>query len=76
MKIILNAPTDVVVVAEQKKTISELNINQMIDNPQTKTIAVNTVELGRIVLWQDADYDTIGQWTDTDVENKIKALYP
>jgi hypothetical protein len=26
-------------------------------------------------LWEGADYDTIGQWTDTDVTNKLLSLY-
>jgi hypothetical protein len=26
----------------------------------------------QIVLWEGDAYDTIGQWTDVDVQNKIK----
>ena len=76
MKITLNTPVDAVIVSEQKKTITELTIQQMIDNPNQKVIAVGTLELGRIVLWKDEEYDAIGQWTDADVENKLKAMYP
>jgi hypothetical protein len=76
MKITLNNPVDAVIVSEQKKTITELTIQQMIDNPNQKVIAVGTLELGRIVLWKDEEYDAIGQWTDADVENKLKAMYP
>ena len=76
MKVILNQPTDVVVVHEQTKNVSEITINQMTDNPNLKTVTVNTLELGRVVLWSGAEYDAIGQWTDADVENRIKAMYP
>lgn len=27
-----------------------------------------------LVLWKDAEYDAIGQYTDTDVANRIKQL--
>lgn len=76
MKITLGSPVDVVTVPEQKKTISELTIQQLIDNPNRKIVTANTVELGRIVLWEGADYDAIGQWTDADVISRINALYP
>lgn len=76
MKITLDTPVDAVIVSEQKKTITELTIQQMIDNPNQKVIAVGTLELGRIVLWKDEEYDAIGQWTDADVETKLKAMYP
>ena len=31
--------------------------------------------LGTVVLWEGAAYDAIGQWTDTEVINRIKELY-
>lgn len=76
MKITLGTPVDVVTVPEQKKTISELTIQQMIDNPNRKIVTILTVEIGRIVLWEGADYDAIGQWTDADVISRINTLYP
>lgn len=71
MKVVLPTIKDVVVVQEVKKSISEVNILQMQDNPESKIMSVHTLELGTIVLWEGAAYDTIGQWTDTDVINKI-----
>jgi hypothetical protein len=75
MKVILNNPKEVIVVQERKRTITEFNIIEMYDNPNRKVIEVTTEELGRITLWKDADYDLAGQWTDTDVANKLKQLY-
>lgn len=67
-------PTDVVVVTEQTKTLSQITILQMVDMPSSKEVRVMTRELGPITLWSGAEYDAIGQWTDTDVENRIKEL--
>ena len=75
MKVILDNPKEVVVVAERKKTLTEFNIIEMYDNPNRKVMEVTTDEMGRITLWRDAEYDAIGQWTDTDVANKLKQLY-
>jgi hypothetical protein len=75
MRVILDNPKEVIVVPERKRTITEFNVVEMVDNPMRKIVEVTTEELGRIILWKDADYDAAGQWTDTDVANKLKQLY-
>jgi hypothetical protein len=75
MEITLTKPKEIVVFAERKKTITKVEINEVVDNSKTKTITAKTNEFGSVVLWKGADYDTIGQWTDTDVINKIKEIY-
>lgn len=74
MKIILDKEKEVVVVKELKKTITEITVNQVTDLPEQKRVEVYTNELGIVVLWKGAEYDAIGQWTDTDVINKLKSL--
>lgn len=74
MKIILDKEKEVVVVKELKKTITEITVNQVTDLPEQKRVEVYTNELGIVVLWEGAEYDAIGQWTDTDVINKLKSL--
>jgi hypothetical protein len=74
MQIILDQPKELVIVQEVKKTLQEVNVTQMIDDPTNKTVQAFTLELGVLTLWQGAEYDAIGQWTDTDVINKIKSL--
>ena len=74
MKITLETEKEVVVVKELKKTITEITVNQINDLPQQKKVEVYTNELGLVVLWEGAQYDSIGQWTDTDVINKLKSL--
>jgi hypothetical protein len=75
MEITINPAKDIVVVAERKKTISKLTILEITDNPNEKKVVAITKEVGRLTLWANAEYDAIGQWTDTDVEEKIHELY-
>lgn len=75
MEITFNAPKDIVVVSELKRTIDKITIMQLVDNPQSKLVQAQTLELGIITLWSGEEYDTIGQWTDDDVINKINELY-
>ena len=75
MEIQLSQPKDVVVIKERKTTIDKVTVMELLDNPDKKQVIAKTKELGVVILWKDADYDAIGQWTDTDVINKINELY-
>ena len=75
MKIELNKATEVVVVTEKKISVTEITINELVDLPTRKLIVAKTKEIGQIILWKDADYDAIGQWTDSDVVARISELY-
>lgn len=74
MKIIFDTPKEVVLVKEIKKEVSEITIREMRDLPEQKRVEAITDLLGIVVLWQGEEYDAIGQWTDTDVINKLKSL--
>jgi hypothetical protein len=74
MKIVLDTEKEVVVVKEVKKTITEITVKQVNDLPEQKRVEAYTNELGVITLWEGEAYDAIGQWTDTDVINKLKSL--
>ena len=75
MEITLNTPKEIIVFAERRKTITKVEITELIDNPKKKNVIAKTNEFGIVILWEGEDYDTIGQWTDTDVINKIKTIY-
>jgi hypothetical protein len=75
MEIVLNTPKEIVVMAERKKVITKLEIIEIVDVPKIKTVTAKTNEFGTVILWKNADYDAIGQWTDTDVINRIKSIY-
>jgi len=75
MEITFNSPKDLIVVPQQNKTIEQITISSIQDFPKRKLVQAITKEIGIIVLWEGTSYDTIGQWTDTDVENRIKEIY-
>lgn len=75
MEIIITPPKDVIVIQERTRTISQVTIIELIDNPTKKTVTAKTNEVGIITLWSGADYDAIGQWTDADVEARIQTIY-
>lgn len=74
MKIEFKTPKEVVVVKELKRTINELTIDHIIDNPGRNIATAVTSELGLLVLWEGEAYEKIGQWTDSDVLARVKEL--
>ena len=75
MKITFEIPKEITVVQELRKTIEELTIDVVVDDYSKKEVRAYTKELGTIILWKDAAYDAIGQWTDADVIQRITELY-
>jgi hypothetical protein len=76
MQITLTAEKTITVIPAQTKTVSTLTVVRIVDLPTEKRVRCFIQELNEPVdLWEGADYDTIGQWTDTDVTNKLLSLY-
>lgn len=55
--------------------VSKIEIKQIVDSSVKKQVVAYTNNLGIVTLWEGAAYDAIGQWTDADVEARIKELY-
>jgi hypothetical protein len=68
-----------VVPAVPEYTIStpSLTITKIEDLPNERKVIVYTdhPEAKSILLWEEDAYDAIGQWIDTDVENRLKEIY-
>ncbi len=75
MEINLNKEIEEVIVPARTKKTSKITVAYIIDNPDKKVVTACSKEIGNIVLWEGEAYDTIGQWTDTDVINKINQIY-
>lgn len=75
MEITFNPIKNIVVVPEMKRVIDKVTIMEVIDSPERKSVVAMTMELGHISLQEGAAYDAIGQWTDTDVVNRINEIY-
>lgn len=55
---------------------STITINSIVDNYlDKKVIAYCERPFGVVVLWEGLEYDIIGQWTDSDVYDKIYQIY-
>jgi hypothetical protein len=74
MKIEFTTEKRIVTKPEEFKLIKQVTIFTINDNYLMRKITALTKEVGSIILWSDADYDAIGQWTDTDVVNRINEL--
>ena len=76
MNINLNNPKKIVLQEEKSKTVSTLTVSRIVDLPKQKVVRCFIEELEEpIVLWKAEAYDAIGQWTDTDVTNRLNELY-
>jgi hypothetical protein len=72
----LPQPTTVKALGNRDVEITKIEIFEMIDNPVKKEVWVSCRNHPtRILLWKGEDYDAIGQWTDTDVINRVLELY-
>ena len=75
MEIIFDAPKEITVREAKKSIIDKIDVLQLVDIPSSKMVLAITREVGRITLWEGDAYDNIGQWTDTDVINRIQQMY-
>jgi len=74
LEVDLGQEVNVVTRPVETRTVETVTIERMVDIPADKRVLVYTNEIGELVLWEGADYDAIGQWTDQDVINRVKAL--
>ena len=76
MEINLNTPKKIVLQEEKSKNITKLTVARVVDLPKQKVVRCFVEELEEaIVLWEGAAYDSIGQWSDADVQARIAELY-
>ena len=75
MEVVFSPPKEIIIVPERKQIIDRLNVICVNDFPERKIVQAQVMEIGMVILWRDAEYDAIGQWTDTDVTNRLIELY-
>ena len=75
MQVDFSTPKNIVTVPQQSVTTAIINVNLRVDYPEAKRVQAQTKEIGVITLWSGSAYDAIGQWTDTDVINRIYEMY-
>ena len=75
MKATLSGQKTIITQPAITKTISEINVMYMIDNPMEKKLTVVTKELGQLVAFEGQSYIDAGQWTDLDVIDRLLVMY-
>jgi len=56
------------------KTIDKLIVMKVMDDLSMKRAVALIHNYKALVLWEGSTYDAAGQWTDTDVINRVKEL--
>ena len=76
MRVDLNGTKTITLVPAQTKNFTSLTIERVVDlQSEKKVFAVITELYEPVDLWAGAAYDSIGQWTDTDVTNRIREIF-
>ena len=76
MRVDLNGTKTITLVPAQTKNFTSLTIDRVVDlQSEKKVFAIITELYEPVDLWVGASYDAIGQWTDTDVANRIRQIF-
>lgn len=76
LKVDLNKENTVEIKPAETTTFSSLTVSRMVDYPTRKQVIVYVREfVDPILLWEGEKYDNIGEWTNADVEERLKELY-
>lgn len=80
MEIQLNTPKKIILVKEVSVMATSIHITTIDDGNMVEAKIIFKGPEGEQeqiwTLWDGQDYINIGQWTDTDVQNRIKELIP
>lgn len=61
-----------IVQEELTNTLSGLTLRELIDNPGARTVTARFLEpLPDLTLWEGDAYDTVGDWTQGQAEDRI-----
>jgi len=67
---------EIIIRESLKVTTDTIQIKQLIDDGKSVKAVISADNKNTIItLWEDQSYTNIGQWTDSDVENKIIELF-
>jgi hypothetical protein len=66
------------IILRPQLTSNTFSIIEVLDNPSEKyvkaVVKLGDHDRGFFDIWQGEEYDRIGQWTDTDLENALIPL--
>lgn len=74
MIVTFDSPIKVIQVPEKSTTLASVTVTSMTDQPEARKVYAQLAEGQNLLLWSDASYDAIGQWTDDDVTARVKEI--
>lgn len=79
MEIQLNTPQKIILVQEQSTMANKVILNHFIDNGKMVEADLTFIGEGGTqnqiwTLWDGQEYINIGQYTDTDIQNRLNEL--
>lgn len=70
-----NEPKVVKTVPQQNFTADKITITEMTDDPVNKKVTIRTDgQPFFLTLWEGAEYDLIGDWTNQDVIDRVNQI--
>lgn len=67
-------PPNMGILKLKKVTLDSIDYTVTYDNTRRRAIAIIKKIGLPLVLWEGDDYDSVGQFTDEDVENRVEEL--
>lgn len=77
MSIPISPPITIRLVNPVDIVLTDMTIELVSDFPLQKQVVATLIASGQsanVVLWEGADYDRIGQWTDAEVLERVNEL--
>lgn len=74
IKLEFDPAIDVTTTWGRTVNISETYINKIIDSPLKKKITVELSYGAKLVVWENEDYDQVGDWTKSNLVDRVKSL--
>ena len=74
---VVTLPTPKVIrkIPSSQVVVSKIEIDHFVDSPSEKVLEAYDKKIGKIVLFEGDAYDAIGNWTNEDVEKRLKEIY-
>ena len=72
--ITFNPPAVVKTMGGINISTTKVRVLKTIDDVVNKIVEAYTDQAKGYILWSGATYDSIGQWTDTDVEARVRQI--
>ena len=76
IEVVLPNPKKVKTLGNNEIEITKIEIFEIVDSNIKKQVTAHCRNHPtKIVLWKDAEYDNIGQWTNDNVISRVLELY-